>query len=591
MVKLLEFKVTKQTIKRVDRLDPATDSVDYLEAKFDFTTNDWDGKVKTALFRLGTKVYKSIVNSSGVCTVPWEVLVASSESTSSLGSKNKVFVSLTGTTGSVVITTNEVRVELATSGKAYGDGENSGTPTPDEFTQFVNTVKDEVATINDTAEAVKQAASDVEKTADDLAKSIDDVEAIAKSNEETAGIIKNQAANAFKGTASGEVIRVDDVSCIEHTANVNVRGKNLFDISKIAEMLPSVSAYVSEVGENYIIVTTPDGYTANGYCTIAKTLKELCPQLEIGKTYTLNATTESNSTNIYLPNVGYSWIFGHSMVMTADILNSTVTFYGLSSQHGQGVGDCTISNIQIELGTEATEYTPYIDPSTVTLTRCGKNILGYADNFSITQDGLTIEYDADEQIFTINGTPEKASFPINFGSHLFDKFSLPIGTNVALSIEHISGTLSAESMTNVFYLGNSDSAGGGRNNWFSVPFPINSRKTNISTAQKKYFTHTWLYVGGEYNVTFTNYKFKVQLEIGNEATDYEEFRGAKYTPTNDGTVDISTLSPIMTLLTDKSGITIECEYNRDTNIVMGDIETAIDGILAIQNAIIGGDYS
>lgn len=229
-----------------------------------------------------------------------------------------------------------------------------------------------------------------------------------------------------------------------------------------------------------------------------------------------------------------------------------------------------------------------IDPSTVTLTRFGKNILGYADDFSITQDGLTIEYDVEEQIFTINGTPEKASFPLNFGSHLFDKFSLSIGMDVALSIEHVSGTLSKESMTNVFYLGNSDSPEDGRNNWFSVPFPTSGRKTNISTATKKYLSHTWLYIGGEYDVTFTDYKFKVQLEIGTEPTDYEKFMGVKYTPTADGTVDISSVSPTMTLLTDTEGITIECEYNRDTNLVMGDVETALDSIITMQESLIGG---
>ena len=527
---MLEFRVINQTIKRVDRFDPATDSVDYLKATFNFATKDWDGLVKTALFRLGTKVYKSVIGSDNVCVVPWEVLLASSESTSSLGSKNKIFVSVTGTDGSIELPTSEVRIELATSGKAYGGGENSGTPTPDEFTQFVNTVKDEVATINDTAEAVKTATETVEK-------SVETVEKVAKSNETTAGIIKNSAANAFKGTASGEVVRVDDVSCIEHSANVLVHGKNFFDISKIRTTTSPVNAVISEVGEDYIIITTNDDYTGNGFSTTTQPLKEVCPSLEIGKTYTLSATTESNSTNIYFSGIGKSWVFVKAMVVTEELLNSPLTFYGLSTMHGYGTGDCRISNIQIELGTEATEYTPYIDPSTVTLTRCGKNLITapYIHGTSRTHNGVTFTVNADGSVKVV-GTATADSYFSLCKIHIFDETKIV--------------------------------------------------KTDCSYNRNNDVVSIYLMSGETVNKTFYP-----QIEVSDTATNYEQYKGATYTPNADGTCEIVSVSPTMTLSTDTEGITIECEYNRDTNIVMGDIETAIDGILAIQNAIIGGDYS
>ena len=214
----------------------------------------------------------------------------------------------------------------------------------------------------------------------------------------------NESANAIKGKLSGAVVVADDVSPVEHYPNVKVHGKNLFDISKISVMSPSVSAYVSTVGDDYIIITTPNGYTSNGYCTISRPLKEFCPSLEIGKTYVVNAITASNSANIYLPKVGKSWVFGQKMIMTEDILNSSVTFYGLSAQHNQGVGNCKISNIQIEEGSTATEYTPYVDPSTVKVTAGGvtytPNTDGtingisstvLADGISTEAEGITIE--------------------------------------------------------------------------------------------------------------------------------------------------------------------------------------------------------
>ena len=377
----------------------------------------------------------------------------------------------------------------------------------------------------------------------------------------------NSVANAIKGTVSGPVVRVDDVSPVEHFPVVNVHGKNLFDISKITD-----ATHIVNNGDGTLSVTSvTDSYSA----ATGKTLRELAPSLKAGEAYTLTALTDVTSNvrkKMYLSHskANRSWMFGETIMLDDIHLDSRVYFYANDKENVT-----TISNIQIEKGEAATEYTPYIDPTTVTVTRCGKNILGYADDFSITQDGLTIEYDANEQIFTINGTPEKASFPINFGGHLFDKFSLSVGTDVALSIEHISGTLSAERMTNVFYLGNADSAGGGRNNWFSVPFPISGRKTNISTVTRKYLTHTWLYIGSEYDVTFNNYKFKVQLEIGNEATNYEKFKGVKYNPAADGTVDILTTSQTMSFLTDKSSVTIECEYNKDTGKVIDNLTKAV----------------
>lgn len=47
---MLEFNIFNQTISRVDRFNPATDSVNYLTAKFNFLTDDWDGKVKKPCF-------------------------------------------------------------------------------------------------------------------------------------------------------------------------------------------------------------------------------------------------------------------------------------------------------------------------------------------------------------------------------------------------------------------------------------------------------------------------------------------------------------------------------------------------------------
>lgn len=87
--------------------------------------------------------------------------------------------------------------------------------------------------------------------------------------------------------------------------------------------------------------------------------------------------------------------------------------------------------------------------------------------------------------------------------------------------------------------------------------------------------------------TFAN----LQFEIGNVATEYEPYinpssitvleatTGATYTPKADGTCDIMSVYPTMTLMTDTEGATIECEYNRDNNMLMLDLINNVQELL------------
>lgn len=65
-------------------------------------------------------------------------------------------------------------------------------------------------------------------------------------------------------------------------------------------------------------------------------------------------------------------------------------------------------------------------------------------------------------------------------------------------------------------------------------------------------------------VTYSN----IQVEIGDDYTSYEKYADPIYMTANaDGTVKgITSLSPNMTLFTDTSGVTINCEYNADTKM-------------------------
>lgn len=363
------------------------------------------------------------------------------------------------------------------------------------------------------------------------------------------------AANAIRGKASGEVIRVDDVSPMEHYPKIRVHGKNLFDTSKIQVMPESnQNAYVREVGSDYIIVTTQTGYTGNGFCTIKQTLREVCPSLEVGKAYTLTATTESTSVNIYLYLTQTVWLFGKPMIVTEEMLNSAVTFYGLSEKEGFGTGDCIISNIQIEEGTVATEYAPYIDPTTITVARGGRNLLDLGkctfSNCTVVENGVKA---------SIGGVYYCEVYPNYLRDYLQNHDGVTLtfsvrntipGGYIAIVILYEDGTYSqktSETNTTTLTINNQ-----GRTIRYVVVRPIAKRET---------FTDT------------TSIATDMQLEIGSSATEYKKTESlAETTPAPDGTVTgLKSASPTMTLLTDTRGVTIDCEYSRDTNKVIEDI--------------------
>lgn len=79
------------------------------------------------------------------------------------------------------------------------------------------------------------------------------------------------------------------------------------------------------------------------------------------------------------------------------------------------------------------------------------------------------------------------------------------------------------------------------------------------------------------NVTITRY--------GADENDHFQ----TFTSLADGTVEIPSLSPSMTILTYDESVIIDCEYNQDINKQLGDIESALDYIRAIQDSLIGGD--
>ena len=207
------------------------------------------------------------------------------------------------------------------------------------------------------AEMIAQVAEDrrtAEQARDEAGEALMNIENI---------VSQGGLANALKGNASGEAVRVDDVSPlardivvkvsgVEDVSAVKVQknGKNLFNVFAILGGPGLVN-----LGDGTLKVTA--SATSAGMST-RTLLREAAPSLRVGKTYTLTATTTGTSRQIYLAGCAKTWFFGQSLKMTESLLNSRITFYasGLNTS-------AIISEIQIEEGSTPTDNEPYVEPT------------------------------------------------------------------------------------------------------------------------------------------------------------------------------------------------------------------------------------
>lgn len=362
--------------------------------------------------------------------------------------------------------------------------------------------------------------------------------------------------NALKGTASGAVIRVDDVSPVEHTVKAKALGKNYFNVLKA-----TTNNEVINNGDGTLTVNTSP--TSAGVPIFDVTLRDLAPNLEVGKTYTLSAESTGTHKRMYfsIPGEGKpntSIAFGGSFVATEDILRSQVFLYASGNST-----TATISNIQIEEGSVATEYEPYIDPTSVTVAVCGKNMLPYPyDNMTKTLKGVTITENADGT-FVANGTAT--------GECVY--FLLDNGTRYYKGKYTFSGI-----------------SGGSTTTYYIQPVIDGVYKDAIFNPTTLdldgHLTRLGFYIKS--GTTLNNMKFKLQIEKGGRATSYEPYVGANYAPTSDGSVDIVSVSPTMTVMTDNSGVAIEMEYSKDIHTLLPTVEDEMyfliddDGLIALK---------
>lgn len=363
-------------------------------------------------------------------------------------------------------------------------------------------------------------------------------------------------ANALKGSVSGSMVTLADVSSLEHEMAVVVRRENLLPYPYIDTTETESGITWTDNGDGTI--TANGTATANSTFSLMRTGTIPPGQYVFSAGYSDTANISQSTVFAYLyvgdaycPVVGGSingWAFTVDKELSQFIVN-------LRIMAGTTVENLTFTP-QLEIGVVATEHKPYVaDLSAVTVSKLSRNILPYPYiDTTKTLQGITFTDNGDGTI-TANGTAtHDTSFVLSDASNF--------GQGVSLGdVATFSGCPQGGSADTYYiysaWTGHSDIGSGitldnPKDTWFQLRIMIKA------------------------GVTVENLVFKPQLELNPTVTEYTPFVKVEYSPDADGIVKgVTSLYPTMTLQTDTDGVVMDVEYNRDINKAFAELVQAI----------------
>lgn len=357
----------------------------------------------------------------------------------------------------------------------------------------------------------------------------------------------NELANAIKGNLSGAVVFADDVSPVEHNPIIKVRGANIIPY-------PYYSPSIVDNGITYTV--NDDGsVTAKGTATANAAFYLTYGLSGIKGTVFLSGCPGGGSISA-ISGGGYSLrinkiVNGMEVTGGTDVGNgSKITLNGESVRiyivvlAGKTV-DCTFYPM-LNYGESAKSFVKS-DLTTVTVKRCGKNLIDVSD--------ITVE--------SSNAWSNKhlGSFELPSG-----KYTVSLDYKQFGDITHVSLSARKYGVAEEVYADVSNNVQIGK---LTMTFEIPVGESGVML---------YVYSNCTANVRNTKCLFKnIQVEVGDIATEFEAYKEAtEYIPSSDGTVSgLTSVSPNMTILTDTEGAIAECEYNRDANKVIEKLTNAI----------------
>ena len=372
------------------------------------------------------------------------------------------------------------------------------------------------------------------------------------------GAYANQnVSNAVKGNKSGENVSITDISPLPHNIITRLNSKNLLPYP-----------HNNTVKNEYGITFTDNGdgtITSNGTAT-ELSYYDIVSTLSAGEYVVSGCPEGGDAISGYFIRV----VVGTQQPTYNDTGDGCVI--SLNKEESVTVRICirpntSVTNLvfkpQIEIGTIATEYTPYVDLSSVKLFKSGKNLIPYPYSKTVRESGITFTDNGDGSI-TINGTNNgngnSAFYFVQDGSVVLPKGNIAIsGLPEGCTIMGIT--------TNGKYVTFGNGIG--------------------TLSNDTEFKSLYLQIASGNTTEFKNVVVKPMFEKGTKATQYEPcIAPTEYTPNADGTANVSSLYPTTRLYTDTSGVTIEAEYNKDLMKVIAELQQAVAQLSSLAVATI-----
>lgn len=373
----------------------------------------------------------------------------------------------------------------------------------------------------------------------------------------------NEQANAIKGSLSGEIVQAGDVSPVEHFLGVKVRSANLLP-TPYHHMTNEVNGvlWVAQEDGGIVATGTPenssniklyqgDALVVSGYVTLsvsgATNARIAIALIDESDTVVFNTQAGQITVNVDDYPTAKRWI---------------VRLYSITD----GVEMAETIYPKIETGPVATEYTPYIDPVGVTVTRCGKNLFDVAHHKFVSEH-VTINSEAGST-YDVTGEIGNTSMAYSAGAVRI-KLSQAVHITGKITVSLYLTLLEQGAYDNRVRMWAHDGAKSLQYTTAELTVGVRQKVTLVCDTVGETLASILLYIN---NNRLSIEAGTLQIEKGDAATAYEPYNGAAAMPAADGTVGgLTSLAPTMTLLTDTAGVNIECIYNRDTNAVLAEI--------------------
>lgn len=560
------------------------DSVLFEKIHFNFPA-EWDGFAKTAVFTNGETKISVVLNENGKlctgeneCCIPHEVIKAPAFT-----------VSVFGVSGDKRATTQIAQVSVKPSG--YGEGATPAEPTPTEYEQLVaiaNSAEQLAQSVRSDADSGafkgdkgeqgnkgdkgdtgavgakgdkgdkgdpgKDAVTD--RAYSPTSENAQSGKAVAEALKAERTYANNSFSGALYGSASGEAVRLTDVSPIEHEIKIKLKSKNLFNAEAEPLYLTGAEKALNGTALTFISNSVSARYVyriptkvGRQYTVSVKSLVSVPPsgQSSTGSDIFLGSTANPDTGD-------YGSITSTSLAKTFTATSEYLFIkqyicYGTNQVGGKK----TVDGLQVEEGASATSYAPYIsDFSGVTLKKCKKNLLKNPNIHAYNYSTDYKKYNSADEILLPAGTYSMSASENMPALQFWNK-----ETKASYTVDEVVSAYSTNTYYKLY-----DGRGLGRASDAVNRMYFTLKKEALITLNSGVSTGTTA---------------QCQLELGSTVTDYETYSGQSYTPDNNGTVnDVISLYPTTTLMTDTAGVIINAEYNKDLNKAFDELYSLVN---------------